>query len=242
LIVSHEHRFIFVKTRKTAGTSVEVLLSALAGEDAIVTPVEPAEPGHEPRHWRSGFNPFPELVDRHVRHEPSLQDWRTISTLSHLRRRTAYVNHLPASVIRARLGRKVWDRYFTFCFERNPWDKVVSMYFYATRGSSRRPSLEQWIDSVQLRSDWYLYAIRGVVGVDFVGQYDRLDQDLAHALKEVGITDLPELPRAKGQHRSRDQETVITADADRRVRDVFAQEIRYFGYTRPEGSGTSAHP
>src|SRR4051794_2759880 len=49
MIVSHEHRFIFIKTHKTAGTSVEVALSRVAGEDAIVPPTTPAEPGHRPR-------------------------------------------------------------------------------------------------------------------------------------------------------------------------------------------------
>src|SRR4051794_33418847 len=106
VIVSHQHRFIFVKTRKTAGTSVEVALSEVAGDDAIVTPIEPAEPGHEPRNWEGLFNPVPELVARYVRHEPSLERWSPRSTLSNVRRRRRSWNHLPASVIRARLGSK----------------------------------------------------------------------------------------------------------------------------------------
>jgi hypothetical protein len=44
VIVDHEHKFIFVKTRKTAGTSVEVFLAPLLGADAIVTPVADAMP------------------------------------------------------------------------------------------------------------------------------------------------------------------------------------------------------
>lgn len=52
MILSYAHRFIFLKVPKTAGTSVEIVLSQLAGPDAIVTPVHPPEAGHGPRNYR----------------------------------------------------------------------------------------------------------------------------------------------------------------------------------------------
>ena len=39
MIVSHEHRFIFVKTHKTGGTSVEIALAEHCGPDDIITPI-----------------------------------------------------------------------------------------------------------------------------------------------------------------------------------------------------------
>ena len=39
MIVSHEHKFIFLKTKKTAGTSIELALSQLCGPDDIITPL-----------------------------------------------------------------------------------------------------------------------------------------------------------------------------------------------------------
>jgi hypothetical protein len=49
MIISHRHRFIFIKTRKTAGTSIEVYLSRFCGEEDVVTPLNPPVEGHEPR-------------------------------------------------------------------------------------------------------------------------------------------------------------------------------------------------
>jgi len=39
VIISHEHKFIFLKTKKTAGTSIELALSQLCGPDDIIAPI-----------------------------------------------------------------------------------------------------------------------------------------------------------------------------------------------------------
>ena len=38
MIVSHKYKFIFIKTRKTAGTSIEYNLSKYLGKEDIITP------------------------------------------------------------------------------------------------------------------------------------------------------------------------------------------------------------
>jgi hypothetical protein len=50
-IISFRHKFIFVKTVKTAGTSLEIHLAAQCGPDDIVTPILPANPCHAPRNY-----------------------------------------------------------------------------------------------------------------------------------------------------------------------------------------------
>ena len=43
MIISHKHKFIFVKTRKTAGTSIEIGLSKFCGPEDIITPLAPRD-------------------------------------------------------------------------------------------------------------------------------------------------------------------------------------------------------
>ena len=57
MIVSHEHRFIFLKTKKTAGTSLELALSQLCGPDDVITPVAETDEalragGRGAQNWR----------------------------------------------------------------------------------------------------------------------------------------------------------------------------------------------
>ena len=39
MIISHKHKFIFIKTHKTAGTSLEIALSKYCGEEDVITPI-----------------------------------------------------------------------------------------------------------------------------------------------------------------------------------------------------------
>lgn len=43
MIISHRYRFIFLKTRKTGGTSVEIALSPFCSADDIITPIAPPD-------------------------------------------------------------------------------------------------------------------------------------------------------------------------------------------------------
>jgi hypothetical protein len=56
MIISHKLRFIFVKTAKTAGTSIEIFLSKLCGSLDVVTPIIPSISPHTPRNYRGFHN------------------------------------------------------------------------------------------------------------------------------------------------------------------------------------------
>jgi hypothetical protein len=58
-IVSFEPAFVFIKTRKTAGTSLEVHFASECDSKAIVTPIYPANPLHAPRNDTGYYNHMP---------------------------------------------------------------------------------------------------------------------------------------------------------------------------------------
>lgn len=230
MIVSFEHKFIFMKVPKTAGTSVEVFLSQVAGADAIVTPVKPPEPDHQPRNYEST------RANIRAAYAHALGDRAAFArTRAAVRgKRPLYFNHMSAQLAHDRIGARRWDQFFKFCFERNPWDKVISAYFWETRNDAVRPPFDEWIDVPgNIKSDRRLYTIDDKVVVDFVGRYEALEIDLRTALERSGVTTTIELPRAKGAVRRTDARLVIDARADAAIAREFAPEIEQFGYARP---------
>ncbi len=225
MIVSHERKFIFLKVPKTAGSSVQSFLAhQLCGPDDLVT-----VGGGVVQHDRFWFNPIPELV----------ADPRSArTTLGNFRTRRALHQHTPAWRVKPRIGKRVWDEYFTFCFERNPWDRVVSYYFWRTRDLAERPPLADWLDQQDREgnrlSTWDIYTIDDRVAVDFIGRYERLEEDLAQILDRLGV-DIPiELDHKKGQFRPADDGGIeFTPEIDDWIAHHFRREIELMGYQQP---------
>jgi len=135
LILSHKYKFIFIKTRKTAGSSLELYLSKYCGPEDIVTPIGPKENTH-PRNYRGYFNPIPELRMKNVRFVRGI--------IPRLLKRMRYSQHIAAAVVKTRLPEYIWDNYFKFCIERNPWDKVVSYYYWRKHWEENSTSIFYW--------------------------------------------------------------------------------------------------
>lgn len=225
MIISHEHRFIFIKTRKTAGTSVEIALSRFCGPDDVITPIVFEEDERRRRElgYRGAQNYYVPL-----RFYSKTELLRRLWT----RRRKEFINHVGVEFIRANVDKEIWDGYFKFCLERDPFDKAISRYYWMTE--EPRPSIGDFLDSVPIRflSDWSVYTINDQIAVDFVGRYENLAGDLATIKDKIGLPHEITLPRAKSGYR-RDRQhysAILDAKARARVELVCAKEIATFGY------------
>jgi hypothetical protein len=230
VIISHKHKFVFVKTHKTAGTSIEAFLADLAGDDAVVTPVDPPVKGHVARNYKIPDDAWRALLWRVRAHSPV-----------GAKPNPAYWNHISARGIRTQLGRRRFDDYFTFCFERNPWEKVVSGYYFAKGREAFTGEFRDYVKTADLWSDFDIYSIDGTtVGVDFVGRYEHLADDMQKALDRVGLGNhVLSLTREKGNYRPEGAtvDSLFDDEMSARVERVFEREIRAFGYTRPPHLG-----
>ncbi len=232
MIVSFEHRFAFLKVPKTAGTSVELYLEPLAGPDAIVTRITPPEPGHVHRNSDNSVrNIATALWSTRSDRDALKRTWTTVRRHDHL-----FYNHMPARLVRERIGARTWDSLYRFCFDRNSWDKSISRYFWRTRHLAARPPFDDWaLVPGNLPTAKRVYTIDDQLVVDFLGRYETLADDLATAMRAVGITTPVDLPRAKSQVRPKGARTSVGEQADAQIRKTFAWEIDYFGFERPEG-------
>lgn len=177
MIISHKHKFIFIKTRKTAGTSVELLLGRFCGEDDVVTQI---------------YDPD---IDK-FNHQP--------------RNDQGFYNHIGAGQIRNMVGDDIWDNYFKFSIERNPWDKMVSMFWWRKFQYKLPESFHDFChkalglidDNVYtVPNDYSLYTLDSKLAVNELFYYESLDSSLKSVFNKLGLGGDFLMPRAKSQHR-----------------------------------------
>jgi hypothetical protein len=246
MIISHRHKFVYLKARKVAGTSVEVALAKHCGEDDIVTPI-----GRFDARW-----------DQDDYHHPGTK-------------REGYSRHATLVPVRRQLGRELWDAYFKFSIVRNPWDLVVSQYHWGTRsdywrtykGSVRASLSRFWTNSPRVwrnirglgesvmrtllrmeevpfdffvkhmlryykpNNEPFYFDGSGSMGLDFVIRYENLANDYATVCERIGIppSELPEL-----KTKSRGERRHYSTYYDDRTREIVAKAYRrhvdHFGY------------
>ncbi len=225
MIVSHKHKFIFIKTEKTAGTSLEIALSRICGQDDIITPISKAD---ETLRWEMGG-----LSPRNYNipfHKYSRRDWFDFFLK---KKRISFYNHVGSEFIKDHLDSHAWNSYYKFCFERNPWDKVVSFYFWRNKTEPRKP-ISDFVqrEEANILRGFSLYTIRSQMAVDHVYHYENLEESIVHIAEKLGLKAELQLPRAKSGFRSsRQSYRDLLSDADRRkIAVVYAREIALFNY------------
>lgn len=200
MIVSHARKFIFVKTRKTSGTSMEISLSQACGPDDIITPIS-----WEDELIRLEFGGrLPQNYEG--RGEAKYRDMIKARKLKVLRarRRGRFYNHMPAVAIRDRVGKDVWEQYFTFSIERHPYEKVVSHVYFHAR-DKRRWDFNRELERV-LQKGYYvsypIYSDGDQPIVDFIVNFERMQEDLARLSERLGFDVAAHYPKTKHQFRS----------------------------------------
>jgi hypothetical protein len=219
MIVSHSRRFIFVKSAKTAGTSLEAALSNFCRGDDIVTPL-----------GNYDFNR--DETGRWV-HRPMNAD--------------GFEQHDWGVTIREKIGLQAWNSYFKFSIARNPWDRVVSLFTWKARNElkqSARSRVGLRLDDLEetrrrfsefVRGAWEtndrFYIIDGELCVDMVIRYERLAHDTLELCGRLGVPPI-ELPRLKSGFRPghRHYSEYYDESTKALVADRHANDLRLFGY------------
>jgi len=212
MLISDDKAFIFVHNRKAAGTSVRRRLAPFA--------LAPPSGRLAKALSRAGLR----------------RDYR----------RCLFRRHAPIRIAQARMPADRFNRYFKFAFVRNPWDRLISEYEFIrgfpghARHSRiiRMTSLAEFVDYQATRPDAFqLELLRSDVGelaVDFVGRFERLEDDFTHVCDHLGLAVEP-LPRLNASQR-RDYRSYYDEATAQRVAEIWGEEIERFGYRFDSGA------
>ena len=218
MLLSHQRRFIYLKTVKTGGTSVEIY-----------------------------FEPYcvdPELYRGEQHNRPAIvSDWGLAGERGSAD--GTWYNHMPASRVRELVGEEVWNGYFKFCVVRNPFDKVVSQFWYQQTDPVRaalnkgdfnvvRKAFWEWCRSLDFPADRFIYTVDGMPAVDHFIRYERLPEGLDQVCRRLEIPWEPHrLGRYKSGYRLRGEHFAeyYNPRTAALVRAEFAWELDYFQYS-----------
>ncbi len=125
MIISKKNKFIFIKTPKTAGSSLEFYLSQFCGKEDIITPLQPDE---ENLKKKSNI-----LTKRnYIVKTFSLRNFKKFQ----FTKKIILHDHVSLNYIEKNIKLNLKD-YYIFAFVRNPFEWIVSLfwwhlYFYKT--------------------------------------------------------------------------------------------------------------
>jgi hypothetical protein len=206
MLISYHKKFLFVHIYKTAGTSITDSLARYCYRPGSTRP--------------SNWIPF--LTAK----------WKKIHS-------TPIKKHATALQIRDTLHPEVFASFFKFSFVRNPWDWQVSLYHYILEhpenpGYISTKDMGSFRNFVFSRSDLgftqtgCLADSGGKLLVDFVGRFEKLEEDFQAVCHRIGISvGLPHINKMErtGYRDYYDEETrELTAR-------LYAEDIERFGYS-----------
>lgn len=184
MLISHIKQFIYQKSIKTAGSTVQNYFYKYCVSD------------YELEDYRAG--------------KPVIGVWGVAS--KNYEPNCRFHGHAPAANIKLATG-EMWDRYFKFCNVRNPFDMMVS-WFYFTQNSNfvvdqppfdytfhddnntklytgiqdRISQFRAWLPHISF-FNWYddKYKIDGEPVMDFFIRFEHLYEDLEIVCNKLGV-------------------------------------------------------
>lgn len=211
MIASFSRGFVFIKTRKTAGTSIEIALSWFCAAGDIITPIAPVD--EIVRRQQGGRPPQNYCEDRAAeaafRESLGSGDLAAIKKAGRIARQTRqFRNHMRAGAVAQQLPDQFWRDAFTFTIDRHPYEKAVSLAHYGYGNSARNragQSFEAFLDRVVERGKYRnfdLYAADGVPLVDAVLKYEEMPDCFGPLRERTGIDIASILPKTKHMFRT----------------------------------------
>jgi len=147
-----------------------------------------------------------------------------------------------------------YNKYYTYSFVRNPWDRIVSAYNFAKQGGTSyvqpipnpvyqselfndfETFVTEWLSTADLNKEdvvfapqyWYIYDVNMQCLVDYIGRIETLADDVKALEKKLGVEIIIE--QLNKSSRSSSYRDYFNNDTKNIVADIYKKDIELFKY------------
>jgi len=157
-------------------------------------------------------------------------------------------DHIPAIKMQEIMGKKEWEKLFTFTFVRNPWDRMVSFYHYRLKSKLLRPDMDFREFILRLKSSKFgeigTYNFYGHyfgssdfvsdrnnnIIVDFIGKYENRQKDIQYIANKIGSKELGKIAIQKATPAKKHYSDYYDDETKMIIEKVYHKDIELFGY------------
>jgi hypothetical protein len=157
---------------------------------------------------------------------------------------TGFHIHAKAYEIKAKLGSSIFDSYYKFAFVRNPFDFLVSLYFYISQDENHRHHtvvinmsflefLRWHIGNKPPRQlDFVTEPHNGKRLVDYIGRFETLGKDLATIQERLGLKIRSNIKHKNPslKRKSKDYKGYYDKEGRNLVENYFRTDLDLLGY------------
>ena len=252
MIISDRHRFVFIKGRKVAGTSVEVGLSQICGPDDVLTPITPAD--EQVRYQTTGR--LAQNFGAKLSQLKSFHEAITTTPSDVIGQKKipipqgSYRGHMPLKQIE-RVHGIFASSYQIIAISRSPYEQVLSRIKHRVSIEAIRQGVSSQIDpdhpsftkakadvmeriatqKLHLNINMYKHK-SGSYAITRILRHEHLGDDFKDLMHDLGCKDFQPLPHLKKTttRRNIDLRQMFTTSELESIHHYFSEEFTQFNY------------
>ena len=231
VLVCHSKEFVFLKTRKTAGTTVEMVLEPLCAPPGHV--VKEQTPARLSRYGIIGTRRIPQRRPMWLYRHSNF--WR---------------NHMGAEKTRTALGPEKFDRYTKISAVREPFSRSVSQFRWRLQEAGRdassmefseqRAAFRDFVAGGDWPDDREIVHVGGRYVIDHAVRFEHLAEDLKALIERLGLglsaEAIPHTKSTGGPRKSIPLADYYDAESIATVRQRFSWVYDHFDYPDRPGA------